>query len=252
MLDGLLVRAPEVLVGPRGVIEPWGAAWVACTPARLAVIGDAYLDALRLWPETAERIRSGAAAAPAVVTPATGTLEERLLELLWRVALRWGEPRGDGSAAARARSTRRALSLMLAVPESELAPALAELRTDGLGATRDGALWLPAGREPLTGATARRDALRTRAAVQLALSRAVWDECAALFDALDLAVRRRDELRNALTQPTSGGALVDPDQLVEPGHVERPSRGAVRTDHDQAGRRARDARSRARSARSSP
>jgi hypothetical protein len=110
------------------------------------------------------------------------------------VALRWGEPGGVGLRLPRALDAR-ALSLMLAVSEGELAPALAELRMDGLGATRDGALWLPAGREPATGATARRDELRLRTAVQLALSRAVWDECSALFDALHLAVRRRDELR---------------------------------------------------------
>ena len=34
-----------------------------------------------------------------------------------------------------------------------------------------------------------------RAAVQLALARAVSAECAALCDALERAVRRRDELR---------------------------------------------------------
>ena len=93
---------------------------------------------------------------------------------------------------------------MLARPERELAPALATLRGDRLGATRDGALWLPAGREPATGTTARRDALRTRAAVQLALARAARDECAALFDALDTPCAGATQLRaRALTQPAS-------------------------------------------------
>ena len=111
------------------------------------------------------------------------------------MALRWGRAAAAlGSERSRGALDARALSLLLAVAGSELAPALASAaRAMALGATRDGALWL-AGRGPLTGAPRGRDALRTRAAVATRRCRArCRDECAALFDALDLVpVRRRD------------------------------------------------------------
>ena len=77
----------------------------------------------------------------------------------------------------------------------ELALTLATLRKDGLGETRDGSMWLPSGREHGAGSRARRDALRSRAALQLALARAALDDCAALCDEIDLTLRRRDDLR---------------------------------------------------------
>ena len=55
------------------------------------MIGDAYLDELRQWPETAVRCGPGLRTAGRVHA-GQRTLDERLLELLWRVALRWGEP----------------------------------------------------------------------------------------------------------------------------------------------------------------
>jgi hypothetical protein len=180
VLDGLLTDGATVL-GPGDGLAPWdGGSWIACTAVRVAVIGDAYAEALREWPAAAARPGAGAGAR----IPTGGVLEDRLLELFWRIALRWGEPAACGVALPRVLDIA-ALHRILGVPETALTLALAALRDRG-ATIRDRVRWvLLTGRE----GEARRDALLASTAVQLALARAARDDCLALCE--PLALRRR-------------------------------------------------------------
>jgi hypothetical protein len=180
VIDGLLTDGATVR-GPGDGLEPWTGNWTACTAVRVVVIGDAYAHALRQWPAAALRhVEASGARIPTV-----GGLEERLLELLWRIALRWGEPAARGIALPRALDLL-AVHHILRVPEPLLAIAFAGLRERG-AAIRNGLSWLLlTGRE----GEARRDALLGAAATQLALARAARDDCLALCELLELEFER--------------------------------------------------------------
>jgi hypothetical protein len=182
VLDGLLTDGATVL-GPGDGIDPWaGGNWTACTAVRVAVIGDAYADALRAWPAAAVGHGEGSGARIATA----GGLEDRLLDLLWRIALRWGVPAARGVALPRALDLL-AVHHILGAPEPRLAIAFAGLRERG-ATIHSGVSWLL-----LTGheGEARRDALRGAAAMQLAVARAAHDDCLALCEALELELERR-------------------------------------------------------------
>jgi hypothetical protein len=182
VLDGLLTDRATVL-GPGDDVDPWtGGSWTACTAVRVAVIGDAYAYALRGWPTATVRRGEG----PKARVPTAGALEDRLLGLLWQIALRWGEPAAGGVALPRALDLP-ALHHILGAPEPRLALAFAHLRERG-ATIRNRLSWLLiTGRE----GEARREALLGAAAVQLALARAARDDCLALCELLELELERR-------------------------------------------------------------
>ena len=79
VLDGLLAAGtPVTVIGPGDVLEPWdlGVTWTACTPARLAVIGTRFMEAVRPWPGAAAHLlaRAWSGATPA---ESRGTVDER-------------------------------------------------------------------------------------------------------------------------------------------------------------------------------
>lgn len=207
VLDGLLTGEGAPVLGPGDMIAPWGSAWVVATPVRLAVIGSAYLEPLRPWPGALERVRARAVAPKAIHGPPTGTLEERLAALLWWVALRWGTIQGAGVTLPPSVDLR-AVSLLLDAEETPTALALAALRDDGVGTTRGGAMWLASGSRRPGRVPGRRDALRARAAVQVALARATCADSVELCDDLDLVLRRRDDLRRA-RGPAQSASVVE-------------------------------------------
>jgi hypothetical protein len=180
VLEGLLTDGATVH-GPGDGFEPWTGSWTACTAVRVAVIGDAYAHALRAWPAAAMGHGENSGAR----VPTVGGPDERLLELLWRIALRWGEPAAGGVALPRTLDLL-AVHHILRVPEPRLAIAFAGLRERG-AAIRNGLSWLL-----LTGyeGEARRDALLGAAAMQLGLARAVRDDCLALCELLELEFER--------------------------------------------------------------
>jgi hypothetical protein len=194
VLDGLLMTESRALKGPGDMIAPWGSDWVACTPVRLAVIGRAFLEPLARWPAIQERVGSRLTPSPSTASADTRTLDERVVALLWKIALRWGSVREAGIALPQTLDAR-ALSLLLEVREVEVALALDALRDRGVGAARDGTLWLAVSPDPGAGDPSRRDALRSRAAVALALARAACADSAELCDDLDLAIARGDARR---------------------------------------------------------
>jgi CRP/FNR family transcriptional regulator, cyclic AMP receptor protein len=182
VLDGLLTDGATVL-GPGDALEPWTqTSWTACTAVRVAVIGDAYADALREWPLA--DVDHGREAGARV--PTAGALEDRLLELLWRIALRWGELVARGIALPPALDLL-AVQHILGVPETRLALAFAGLRDRGATIRNGASLTLLTRREGET----RRDALLGAVAQQLALSRATRDECLALCALVQLEIERR-------------------------------------------------------------
>jgi sugar phosphate isomerase/epimerase len=148
----------------------------------MAVIGDAFASALP--PSHAGPSRPPLNAGASV--PAAGrVLDDRVLELLWRIALRWGRPSAAGVALPEAVDAR-ALSLVLGIGEPEAGLALETLRERGV-ILLAGAVHLR-----LTGAVhaSRRDRLLAAAARQLALARAAHDDCLAVCEGLDAGGRR--------------------------------------------------------------
>jgi len=208
VLDGLLVGdvARDDVLGPGDVIVPWDpdAQWRACTPLRLAVLGTRFSIALQAWPEAAARIltRAPARSAPA----ARGTVQERLLVLLWRIAARWGTTHGDAVALPQALDVS-AVSALLALSAADVTIAVDEAESDGTLVRRDGPGWLLHAGQPTSVASghsrARRDQLRARGAEQLALARAIGAEHDALIE----------QLRS--TRAGGGAAGIDRQDLME-------------------------------------
>ena len=184
VLDGLLVAdtTPDIILGPGDIVVPWepGVRWTACTPLRLALLGTQFTEGLRAWPHAAGRVLARAQSHTAHAAP--GVAEERLLDLLWQIAARWGVPHGDGVELPRALDVGP-LSALLQLPEADVTAGVGRLASLGT-LVRDRSGWLlRTGRS--TGLSSghsreRRDHLRARGAQQLALARAVGAEFAAV------------------------------------------------------------------------
>jgi hypothetical protein len=197
-----------VLVGPRDTFDAWSRPWTVCADARLAVIGDVFSGALRTWPRAALRLPG---AAHARVPEDHRPLEERVLELLWRIALRWGRSTAGGVELPPS-VDRRALGLILDVGAVAVGLALVRLEARGVECRAGGLHLLPAGE-------LRRDTLRAAATRQLALARAAHDDCLALCELLDAGLRGRaariptqktstrpDRVRSSQVRASTGGA----------------------------------------------
>jgi hypothetical protein len=197
ILEGVLTDATQVL-GPGDAVEPWDAGdWTACTPVRLAIIGDVYAFALRSWPAVTARLRVRSNCGTAVPA-AGGSVPERLLELLWRVALRYGTLSAAGVALPPGLDVR-ALGLILGVAELELALALAELRKR-YAFDHEQPVWVlgTRARPGSAGGDDRREQLLMRAAGALAVARAGRMDTFAVSEQLHL------ELRHGATLGTHG------------------------------------------------
>jgi CRP/FNR family transcriptional regulator, cyclic AMP receptor protein len=184
VLSGLLAAgSPTCTNGPADVIEPWDrrTPWTACTPVRLAVIGSRFIDAVREWPAAAATLlaraheRSPAAAAG-------GTIDERALDLLWRIAARWGVLDGADITLPRVLD-KRALAMLLDVREPEAGAAMALLGLRGsVKRDRDGWRLAPTAAGPASGhSRERRDALRSRGAQQIVRAREMRAQCTSLY-----------------------------------------------------------------------
>jgi hypothetical protein len=179
VLEGLLAAGtPICLVGPGDVLRPWegGVAWTACTPVRLALVGTEFVDALAAWPGASAKVLERALASRPLAD--AGAVDERALDLLWRLAGLWGVPRGEGIGLPRTLDAG-ALAGLLQVSERRAEAAVALLSALGHMHRGDGSGWLmpmaPAG--PRTGySRQRRDDLRSRQAHQMAVAREVRSE----------------------------------------------------------------------------
>jgi hypothetical protein len=193
VLEGWLTDG-EVLLGPLDTFDPWTERWTVCTHTRMAVIGDAFAGALRTWPNATTRPPD----APRTRVPASdGAIEDRVLELLWRIALRWGGYAAGGVVLPDAIDSR-SVGIILDDPNTGLAIATLEPRGVKL---RRGALHL----QTLSGSEVpRRDTLRAAATQQLALARAAHEDCLELCELLHVGLRgraARSPTQKTRTQP---------------------------------------------------
>jgi CRP/FNR family cyclic AMP-dependent transcriptional regulator len=195
VLDGFLT-VDGALIGPGDAFEPWDAGtWVACTPLRLAIIGRAYAGALKRWPGAVDRLRQRARPRAAPQTTG-GTLDDRLLRLLWSIAQRYGELMRSGLALPSALDVP-ALHLILGFPEVDLALSLAGLRRRG-AIDRHRNHWILVVSAEMPGPHARRDELQARTALVLAVARAGREDVFAIGEQLDLELRQREALGGRL------------------------------------------------------
>ena len=123
---------------------------------------------------------------------ASGTLDERLLGLLWRLAQLWAAPR-DGDMVLPLALTDSGLARLTGTGADDVRAALAALERAGSAAYCEGAGWtLPGGQDPdgSPHSRARRDALRARTARELALARQTVEAYVELSRRLDTEVSR--------------------------------------------------------------
>ncbi|HEX6023761.1 MAG TPA: hypothetical protein VFZ00_17345 [Solirubrobacter sp.] len=184
VLRGLLAAGDPVrLIGPGDTVEPWddGVSWFACTQARMALIGTQFIEALKRWPRATGRVLDRASDTPPPI-PSAGAIDERVLDVLWQAAGRWGIPRRDGVDVP-ATLDEGVLATLLGVSERRVQAAVAVLSARGAIVRNGGAGWVlpmaPPG--PRAGySRERRDDLRARQAHQMAVSRAMRSVHAAL------------------------------------------------------------------------
>jgi hypothetical protein len=205
VLEGVLTDATQLL-GPGDAVEPWDSGeWTACTPVRLAIIGDAYAVALRRWPTATARLRVRSNCGTAV--PArSGTVPERLLDVLWRVALRYGAITAAGVALPHGLDVR-AFGLILGVDDVELALAVAELR-ERAALDHERPAWVlgTRARAVAAGVDDRREHLLMRAAGALAVARAGRMDTFAVSEQLHLVLRHSATLRPQADRGRDGDA----------------------------------------------
>jgi hypothetical protein len=184
VLEGLLAAGtPACVVGPGDVLEPWDrqVKWVACTSVRLALVGTRFMEAVQAWPDVAAHLLArahNASSAP----PAEGPIDERILDLLWQIAARWGTAHGDSVALPRAVDAG-AMGGLLQLSERRVEATVALFAARGTLVRRDGPGWLmpAATAAPRSGhSRQRRDQLRARLTQQLALARELRHDHAAL------------------------------------------------------------------------
>src|SRR4051812_23859951 len=174
VLDGLLLHDGTGVRGPDDLVDPWGEGgeWLACTPVRLAVVGAAFADALARWPEVARLSRRPRGREVRVRTG------ERVLDLLWRLATRWGRLALGGLPPPHAGGTA-AIARLADVPEAATRRALTALEERGALARRGKGTWVLLAPGPDRPAG---EHLRAKAAQQCALARVVQADTAALLE----------------------------------------------------------------------
>lgn len=167
MAEGLLVRRVEVargssveLLGRGDLLRPWQedassfcvASWEVLERTTLAVLAPALVGGLGRWPAMTSNVaargirRSRSLAAGGAIASIVG-IEERLLLLLWHIAERWGESKGDGVYIS-IQLPHRLLAELVGARRPSVTTALAELQEAGrLGATASGR-WVLLGNPP--------------------------------------------------------------------------------------------------------
>jgi hypothetical protein len=205
VLTGAMLRRPRAgparLLGPWDMIDPWThpATWSACSPVRAAVIGAAFAQATAPWPQAMPYMLGRAAGDPdglRVDHGAADSPRERLTELLWRLALRWGAAEDEVVSLPLA-LTPAALAELTGLPEPEATSGLRALERARVAIRCGDGTWLlhTAGEPPEDARAAMRDELRARAAIGLAQARATRALSAELLEEAAQHLGRRAERR---------------------------------------------------------
>lgn len=193
VIDGLLCSDAGTMAGPEDVVAEPGTGWVACTPVRLALAGDEFTTVAGEWPGTSAAL-IGLARQWHIEFATGDALEERVRNLLWRLAGRCGVPDGLGMTVPLALDVFGLAQLTGARP-ADVSSAVTALAHRGLAERRPGAGWhlyaTAASPAAYGHSRARRDELRARAAQQLALARQVTADTRAVMErAKDLRAAR--------------------------------------------------------------
>lgn len=206
ILAGALLREPHGghahLLGPGDLLEPWtepAAAWRACTPVRAAVIGEAFLRAVAAWPQAAAHmLRRVGAGADGVRMHRTGSAsaEDRLAELLWRLAARWGTVE-DGGIRLQLALAPAELAGLIAASSHEADQGLRALERTGESSQCADGTWLlrQSSTPPVAPLAAARDDVRERLAGAFARARATQAVSAELVEEAADLLRRGAEWR---------------------------------------------------------
>lgn len=170
VLGGLLARGLHIngstalgldLVGERDLMQPWNFApesrsipveidWTVLAPLELAVLDDAFEDAIRLWPTLAlnlmrtlsERVWS---ASSLLAARHIGRLDGRILATLWMLADRWGRVGVEGVTIVLPQLTHEMLARVVAARRPSVTTSLGKLRRLGLVEQRSGGIWVLTG-----------------------------------------------------------------------------------------------------------
>jgi hypothetical protein len=192
VLDGLLFSDAGRMAGPQDVIADPGTSWTACIPAEIAVAGAEFTAVAGEWPGTSAALFRLVRQWP-IEGSSTGALDERVLNLLWRLAGRCGIAEARGMTMSLALDVRALAQLMRERP-ADVSIAVAALADLELAERRPDDGWHLRATTASDAAhgysRARRDELRARSAQQLAVARQIAADSTAV-------VSRSEELRAA-------------------------------------------------------
>jgi hypothetical protein len=148
-------RVAAELLSPGDVVEPWSTPdalvparvrWTVNEPARLAVLDDHFLRAVRRWPQLAARVQdrvtaqAGRLAVHAAICQ-LGRVDLRVLALFWHLAERWGRVGPDGVIVP-LRLTHAMLGRLVGAQRPTVTLAIGELGADGSVVRREDGTWL--------------------------------------------------------------------------------------------------------------
>ena len=148
-------RASVELLGPGDLLRPWDegeslvpfvVTWNVLTAVRAIVLGPSFASQVRAFPEVSVALLSrvyGRAQrlAESQAIAHTAAIRERLHEMLWHLADRWGRVTVDGVVVPLALS-HRMLSELVGARRPTVSAALAELARERVVVRREDGTWL--------------------------------------------------------------------------------------------------------------
>ena len=170
MLEGLLARDVVLvgttcteLLGEGDVIQPWlpsneeglvryHVLWHVLSPAKLAVLDDAFARRLAEWPQVMSTLLERAIRRTLRMSIHQALLqlspvETRLLVLFWHLAERWGRVTPDG-ISVRLRMSHELLGQLVGCRRASITTALHRIDDSGLVVRKSDGTWLLRGSPP--------------------------------------------------------------------------------------------------------
>jgi DNA-binding transcriptional ArsR family regulator len=163
VLEGVLVRdellagaTSTELVGPGELVQPWAedsheallphhVTWTVLEPARLGVLGPAFVASCARWPVVTaallgRAVYQGSRAATLHAISQLSLVDMRLLALFWHLAERWGRVGSEGVVLP-LRLGHEALGHLIGAKRPTVTLALQRLTERGLVQRRDDGTW---------------------------------------------------------------------------------------------------------------
>jgi CRP/FNR family cyclic AMP-dependent transcriptional regulator len=163
VLEGVLVRDEELagststeLIGAGELLQPWAedpddslfahsVSWTVLEPARLGVLGPAFVASSARWPVVtaallSRAVRQSSRAATLHAICQLSRVDMRLLALFWHLAERWGRVGSDGVVLP-LRLHHESLGHLIGAKRPTVTLALQRLADRGLVQRRDDGTW---------------------------------------------------------------------------------------------------------------